>query len=240
MKITATIITFNEQENIRSACESVAWADEVLVVDSESTDSTREIAAQWGANVINRKWPGFAAQKQFATDQAKNDWVFSLDADERVSDTLRQSILSLRNGSDEKLVDGYSISRRAYYQGRWIRGGGWYPDRQLRLFRKSVGKWDPRYIHESVTMESGARVGTLEGDILHYTTNSAEHHHRMIGERYAPLSAKQMMEEGRRTSGLKIAVAGPAAFFRSYIRRAVFAMALPVLVLRVLRPTMRF
>src|SRR6266481_1922927 len=170
MKITATIITFNEQENIKAACESVGWADETVVVDSESTDSTREIAAQCGARVINRKWPGFAAQKQFATDEAANDWVLSLDADERVSDRLKESIARLVHNSESDLADGYSIARRAFYQGRWIRGGGWYPDRQLRLFRKSMGRWEHRLIHDSVKMQPGARIGTIEGDILHYTS----------------------------------------------------------------------
>ncbi len=222
MKITATIITFNEQENIKAACESVGWADETVVVDSESTDSTREIAAQCGARVINRKWPGFAAQKQFATDEAANDWVLSLDADERVSDRLKESIARLVHNSDSNLADGYSIARRAFYQGRWIRGGGWYPDRQLRLFRKSMGRWEPRLIHESVKMQPGARIGTIEGDILHYTSHDAAHHHQMIGERYAPLSARQMLDEGRRTSALKIATAAPVAFLRSYILKCGF------------------
>jgi len=217
MKITATIITFNEEENIKAACESVAWADETLVVDSQSTDATREIAVQCGARVINRQWPGFAAQKQFATDEAANDWVLSLDADERVSDKLKDSIAKLAHHQDSELVDGYSIARRAFYQGRWIRGGGWYPDRQLRLFRKSMGHWEPRLIHESVTMRPGARTETIEGDILHYTSHDAAHHHRMIGERYAPLSARQMFDEGRRTSAFGIATAGPAAFLRSYV-----------------------
>ena len=137
MKITATIITFNEAENIRAACESVAWADEILVVDSESTDSTREIAAQCGARVIVNPWPGFSAQKQFAVDSASHDWIFSLDADERVSTELQSSITTLRNGDQSTLLDGYRVARRAFYMGRWIRGGGWYPDYQLRLFKRT-------------------------------------------------------------------------------------------------------
>src|SRR2546426_5951673 len=118
MKISAAIIAFNEAENIRAACESVAWADEVIVVDSQSTDETRQLAAQCGAQVINRQWSGFALQKQFATDQASHEWVFSLDADERVSDELKASIERLRQRSDEQLSDGYLISRRSYYMGR--------------------------------------------------------------------------------------------------------------------------
>lgn len=217
MKISATIITFNEESNVKAACESVAWVDEVVVVDSDSTDQTRELAEACGARVITNEWPGFGAQKQFAVEQARYEWILSIDADERVSDELRNSIQSLRNAKDAELADGYKIARRTYYQQRWIRGGGWYPDRQLRLFRKSKGRWKQRHIHESVTMDPGARVERLKGDLLHYTSVDAAHHHRMIGERYAPLAALQMFEEGRRTSVLGVASAGPAAFIRSLI-----------------------
>ena len=217
MRISATIITFNEESNIKAACESVAWADEILVVDSNSTDATRELASASGARVITNTWPGFGAQKQFAVDQAKHEWIFSLDADERVSDELKQSIAELGKKPESELADGYQIARRTYYQQRWIRGGGWYPDRQLRLFKKSHGRWKERHIHESVAMNANARVERLNGDLLHYTSAGAAHHHRMIGERYAPLAARQMFEEGRRTSMLGVASAGPAAFIRSLI-----------------------
>ena len=220
MKISATIITFNEAENIRAACESVAWADEVLVVDSESTDATREIAAECGARVVRRPWPGFAAQKQFAAEEAANDWVFSLDADERVSPELRASIEDLLYTPDDRLADGYRVARRAFYMNRWIRGGGWYPDHQLRLYRRTRGRWEGAHVHESVKLSAGGRVATLAGDLLHYTARDASHHHRMIGERYAPLSALQMFERGRRTSPLRIAAAGPLAFARSYVLKA--------------------
>src|SRR5215213_924830 len=109
LKISATIITFNEAENIRAACESVAWADEILVVDSRSTDDTVKIAEGCGARVLVRDWPGFAAQKQFAAESAAHDWVFSLDADERVTDELRASVLALRDGDQTKLDDGYRV-----------------------------------------------------------------------------------------------------------------------------------
>jgi glycosyltransferase involved in cell wall biosynthesis len=222
MKISATIITFNEAANIVDACKSLAWADEIIVVDSGSTDQTAKLAADCGAQVIVRDWPGFAAQKQFATDQAANDWVFSLDADERVSPELAASIAKLEEQSETARADGYRIPRRSYYQGRWIKGGGWYPDWQLRLFRKSRGRWEPRQIHESVKLDSGARLEKLSGDILHYSVTDAAHHHRMIGERYAPLAAQQMLEEGRHTSVLKIATAAPSAFVSSYFLKGGF------------------
>jgi glycosyltransferase involved in cell wall biosynthesis len=222
MKISATIITLNEETNIGDACKSLAWADEIVVVDSGSTDETRKIAEDRGARVIVRDWPGFAAQKQFASEQASHDWIFSLDADERVSDELKASIASVREQPEIDLADGYRISRRSYYQGRWIKGGGWYPDWQLRLFRKSRGRWQPRHIHESVKLDSDARLARLSGDILHYSVRDAAHHHRMIGERYAPLAAQQMFEEGRQTSALRIATAAPAAFVGSYLLKGGF------------------
>ncbi|MGI9165457.1 MAG: glycosyltransferase family 2 protein [Pyrinomonadaceae bacterium] len=222
MKISATIITFNEEENIRAACDSLSWADEIIVVDSQSSDQTRQIGVQCGARVITREWPGFAVQKQFAAEQASHEWVFSLDADERVSDQLQAAIKTLRKHPDHQLADGYRIPRRSFYQGRWIRGGGWYPDRQLRLFRKSLGHWEGKHIHESVKMNASARVEELRGDILHYSVRDAAHHHRMIGERYAPLAARQMLEDGRRTSIVRIATAAPLAFMRSYFLKGGF------------------
>jgi glycosyltransferase involved in cell wall biosynthesis len=222
MKITAAIITLNEEDHIRAACESVAWADELLVVDAQSTDRTREIAASCGARVIERPWPGFAAQKQFATDQAAHEWVLSLDADERVSEELKTAIQSLRNQADDQQAAGYSVARRSWYMGRWIRGGGWYPDRQLRLFRKSLGRWEGPHIHESVKIAPGALVRTLSGDLLHYPARDAAYHHRMIGERYAPLAARQMFERGRQTNAFSVAIAGPAAFLRGFLLKGGF------------------
>jgi glycosyltransferase involved in cell wall biosynthesis len=222
LKITATIITLNEAEHIRQACESVSWADEILVVDSGSTDATRDIARSCGARVLENEWPGFAAQKQFAAEQATYDWIFSLDADERVSDKLRDSILRLLSGDEAQLAAGYSIPRRAFYMGRWIRGGGWYPDRQLRLYRRDRGHWVGPHIHESVKLVEGALLGNLAGDILHFPGSDAAEHHRLINERYAPLAAQQMFEQGRRTSALKVALVGPAAFLRSFVLKGGF------------------
>jgi len=222
MRISAVIITFNEAENIRPACESVAWADELVVVDSESTDATRDIAASCGARVIINKWPGFAAQKQFAANAASNDWVLSLDADERVSPELHSAIEQLEIKDESSLADGYCIARRTFYMNRWIRGGGWYPDYQLRLFDRRKGSWGDRLIHESFQMNETARVETLSGDLLHYTVRDTAHHAQMIKERYAPLGAKQMYREGKRTSAVSAAVAGPSAFVRSYVLKGGF------------------
>lgn len=222
MKISAVIIAFNEAVNIRAACESVAWADEILMVDSESTDATREIAAECGAKVVLQKWQGFARQKQFAAEQAAFDWIFSLDADERVSDELKAEILRIKSLAEKDLADGYRISRRTWYMNRWIKGGGWYPDWQLRFYNRRKGAWKDVLIHESVTMQENTKIENLKQDILHYSIPNAAYHHRMIGERYAPLAARQMFERGRRTSSLKIATAGLIAFLQSYVLKGGF------------------
>ncbi|MFN2578076.1 MAG: glycosyltransferase family 2 protein [Pyrinomonadaceae bacterium] len=222
MKITATIITLNEADNIREACESVAWADEILVVDSQSTDKTRDIAKDCGARVLTNPWPGFSRQKQFAVDAATSDWIFSLDADERISPALRASIDQVRGQNESQLAGGYRVARRSFYMNQWIRGGGWYPDYQLRLFDRRRGHWGNRVVHESVTMKDQARVETLAGDLLHYSMRNPSHHRQMIEERYAPLGAEQMYHDGKRTSRLQRAVAGPAAFIRSFLLKGGF------------------
>ncbi len=172
--------------------------------------------------MIVQKWLGFSKQKQFANDAAANDWIFSLDADERVSDELRAEILKLKNGSEEKLAAGYRVPRRTFYLNRWIRGGGWYPDWQLRFFDRRKAKWKDVLIHESVEILGDLKTEYLKGDILHYSMTDAAYHHRQIGERYAPLAARQMFENGRRTGAFKIAAAGFTAFLRSYVLKAGF------------------
>ena len=229
MKISAVIITFNEENNISLAIESVGWADEIIVVDSESTDRTREIAEALGAKVLTRSWGGFAKQKQFAVDQAANDWILSLDADERVTPELRDEILAIK--ADGTSSDGYRIPRLSIYMDRPIRHGGWYPDWQLRLFNRTHGRWKNVLIHESFKMDEGSQTARLAGDILHYSVQNAAHHHRMIGERYAPLAARQMFDDGRRTSPLKIAFAGSSAFIRTYLLKAGFLDGLPGFVI---------
>jgi glycosyltransferase involved in cell wall biosynthesis len=225
VKISAVVITHNEESNIADALSSVDWADERLVVDSKSTDKTAEIAHDMGARLISRDWPGFSQQKQFAVDAAANDWILSLDADERVTGELRNEIEGLRSSRD--LADGYRIPRLAIYMGREIRHSGWYPDRQMRLFDRRRGRWNGRLIHESFELEQGARSVDLQKNLLHLTVTDASQHHKMIGERYAPLAARQMFESGRRTSGAKIAAAGVSAFLRSYVLKLGFLDGFP-------------
>ena len=227
MNISAVIIAGNEEQKIADAIRSVDWVDEVLVIDSESTDRTREIAESMGAYVVTRRWPGFAAQKQFGVDTASFDWILSLDADERVSPELRDEILNVRNSPMSLRADGYKMSRLSFYMGSAIRHCGWYPDWQLRLFDRRKGKWKNVLVHESFQMESDAEIEKLKCSILHYSSEGAQHHHEMIGKRYAPLAAQQMFDDGVRTSPFNIATAGPIAFFSTYFLKLGFLDGLP-------------
>lgn len=221
MKISAVIIAGNEEDKIADAIRSVVWADEVLVVDSESTDRTREIAAHLGARVIVKPWAGFSAQKQFATDSALHDWVFSLDADERVSAELKEEIMHLGAKPESQLPRGFRIPRLSYYMGRPVRHSGWYPDWQLRLFDRRAGRWSDDLVHESFRLRD-SKPAKLRNEILHFTVDSIAEHRRMIAERYAPLTARQMFERGRRTSKARMILAGPLAFVSSYLLKAGF------------------
>lgn len=225
MKISAVIIAFNEEAKIADAIRSVEWADEILVVDSESTDRTREVASGLGARVVVQKWLGFSAQKQYAADKAVNDWILSLDADERVSDNLKNEIARIRQSDDP--INGYKIPRLSTYMGRQIRHSGWYPDWQLRFFDRRKAHWKVVAIHEAVEMDDGSTIGKIIGDLLHFSIDSAEHHGQMIHNRYAPLSAKAMYERGTRSSPLKIAFAAPVSFLTTYLLKAGFLDGLP-------------
>lgn len=227
VKISAVIISFNEAVNIADAISSVSWADEILVVDSGSNDGTREISESYGAKVIVREWPGFSEQKQFAAESAENDWIFSLDADERVSEELNAEIDALRMQAEGNLCQGYRISRLSIYMNRPIHHCGWYPDRQLRLYDRRKGRWNGRVVHESVQMDQPAKVGRLSGEIIHYSVGGAAHHNQMIGERYAPLAAEQMFNDGRRTNALKMVFAAWWTFLRTYFLKAGFLDGFP-------------
>src|SRR5215472_17241276 len=161
--ISATLICRNEEAKIGRAIRSVACADEVVVVDGESSDSTREIAAGLGARVVVHPFEGFAAQKNLASSQARHEWILSLDADEELDEEAQAAIVRWK--SCEPSAAGFRFARRAYYLGRWILHSGWYPDYKLRLFDLRRGGWQGAYVHESVFVNG--KVETLPGSILH-------------------------------------------------------------------------
>ena len=215
--VTATIITLNESSNIQAALESVAWADEIVVVDAGSTDDTAAIARRFTDKVIVRDWPGYIAQKNFAASVASHDWIFSLDADERVTPELAAEIRALLAGDPPK--PGYRVPRISHYLGRWIRSTDWYPDYQLRLYDRRRARWAGRYVHESVQADGDA--GRLRADLQHYPYKDVSHHLRTI-DKYTTLAARQMHEDGRRVRAWQIVVHGDAAFLRNYILRGGF------------------
>jgi len=213
--VTATIITLNESANLAAALESVRWADEIIVVDSESTDGTVEIARRYTDKVFVRPWPGYIEQKNFAASQARHDWIFSLDADERVTPELAADITARLEAGPT--APGYRMPRVSHYLGRWIRSTDWYPDYQLRLYDRRRAKWTGRYVHESVQMDGPP--GQLHSELQHYPYRDVSHHLSTI-DRYSSLAARQMFEDGRRTGPLRIVMHADAAFLRNYVLRA--------------------
>ncbi|MEW6321345.1 MAG: glycosyltransferase family 2 protein [Acidobacteriota bacterium] len=224
--LTVTVITHNEAAHIEAALASVAWADEIVVVDSGSTDDTVALARKHTDRVIVRDWPGYVAQKNFAAGEARHDWILSLDADERVSEPLRDEILELMR-SDAVLAAGYRIPRVTFHLGRWLRSTDWYPDHQLRLYDRRRARWAGRYVHESVAADGP--VGELRHELLHYAYRDIAHHLQTM-DRYTTLAARQMHEDGRRAGWLDVLVRPRLAFFRNYVLRGGFRDGMPGLI----------
>ena len=213
------MIACNEEEKIGQALESLLPViDEIVVVDSGSTDKTPEICAKYGARFVRNEWPGYRAQKQLATDLAEFEWVLSLDADEEISPELRDEILEWKqNPRDE--IDGYYLPRMTRLMGRWIKHTTWYPDWQLRLFKKSRGSWQGRNIHESFSTEGA--TAKMRGHILHYTYSDVSEYLVQL-ERFSTLAAEDYLERDKRTGFLRIVFSPPAIFLKNYILKAGF------------------
>ena len=187
MKITATIITLNEERNIARAIESLRCCDEILIVDSGSVDRTVELAEKLGVRVIEAGWRGYAGQKNWAAEQASHDWILSLDADEALSEPLEAEILALKKTGPR--FDAYTMPRLARYLGRWILHSGWYPDRKVRLYDRRKARWIGDFVHESVVPQG--KLGRLEGNILHFTCESLSEHVKTM-DRYTTLAAQEV------------------------------------------------
>jgi len=217
VKLTVTVITRNEAPNIAAALESVAWADEIIVVDSHSTDETAAIARRLATRVEVRDWPGYGAQKNHAAALASHDWILSLDADERVTPALAAEIRRVL--SEPVPNKGYRIPRIAFYLGRWIRTTDWYPDYQLRLYDRRAGRWDTRRVHESVAIDG--TVGSLTNELQHYPYRDLSHHLATI-DRYTTLAAEEWLAAGRRASDLQTFFSPRFAFLRNYVLKGGF------------------
>ncbi len=218
MKLTVTVITRNEAANIEGALESVRWADEIVVVDSHSADETVALAQKYNARIVIHDWAGYSAQRNYAAEIASNDWILALDADERVPPELAVEIQRImREGS---VHGGYRMPRISYYLGRWIRGTDWYPDFQLRLYDRRVGRFNGKRVHESVELTFG-RPGQLQHDLQHYPYRDISDHVTSI-DHYTTLAAEEWFAEGRRTNAVEFAVHPPVAFLRNYVARRGF------------------
>jgi glycosyltransferase involved in cell wall biosynthesis len=211
MQISATIIARDEERNIARAIESLRCCDEIVVVDSGSIDRTIEIATKLGARVVEAGWRGYAAQKNFAAECAKYDWILSIDADEALSESLEADIWLLKKNGPR--FDAYTMPRLAQYLGKWILHSGWYPDRKVRLYRRDKAKWIGDYVHESVTVYG--TIGHLDSNLLHYTCQSFTEHLKTM-DRYTTLAAEELVARGKRVTYRHL-LADPAwTFFRTY------------------------
>lgn len=196
VQISALVITYNEENNIGRCLDSLRdIADEVLVIDSFSTDRTAEICKERGVGFVQHRFEGHIEQKNYAVSLASNNYVLSLDADEALSETLKRSILAARN---DWVNEGYSVNRLTDYCGKWIRYCGWYPDRKIRLWDRRKGHWGGVNPHDHVSMPKNCRIGHLDGDLLHYSYPTVKHHITQI-DSFTDIAARAAFQGGRRS-----------------------------------------
>ena len=215
--VSVLIITRNEERNIAACLESVSWATERVVVDSGSTDATMEIARRYTDKVFFHEWQGYGEAKNFALARCTQPWVLWLDADERVTMELASEIQALLTTNPS--VNAYSVARRAYFLGTWIRHCGWYPGYVTRLFRRENGRFSEHRVHEELIIEGD--VKRLNNDLLHYTDNDLEHYFNKFND-YTTLAAQELIEQGKRPSMCDLLLRPPFTFLRMYVLRAGF------------------
>jgi glycosyltransferase involved in cell wall biosynthesis len=218
VRVSAVLITYNEEANIEAALKSLSGiADEIVVVDSFSTDRTVKMARAFTDKVVTRKWKDYSDQKNFADGLACHPWILSLDADERISDGLRTEILALR-GEDPSCA-GFSMPRLVFYLGRWIRHCGWYPDRKVRLFRKDAARWEGEYVHERLAISGEARC--LKNPIHHFTYRSIGDHMARL-DKFADLGAQKLYAQGRKCRWYHLLCLPLGRFLKAYVLKRGF------------------
>jgi glycosyltransferase involved in cell wall biosynthesis len=234
-RLSVTVIALNQEANIGACLESVSFADELVVVDTGSSDGTVKIARTYTDRVLSTTWEGFGRTKNYALGQARGDWVFSLDTDERVPPALKDEILAVVRANGP--LAGYRVARRNYFCGRWIKHLGWYPDYTLRLFRQGQGRFRDREVHEEVIVDGP--VGTLATPLEHYSyRNVSEYVIRM--DRYARLAAQEMVKAGRRPCPGELFFRPLLAFLHLYFIRLGFVEGVPGYGLAVLMSMYKF
>ncbi|KPK77885.1 MAG: hypothetical protein AMJ89_01635 [candidate division Zixibacteria bacterium SM23_73] len=210
-KISTIVITRNEEKNIRRCLSSIDWVDEIVVVDSGSRDDTKKIASEFTKRIFDIKWEGFGKTKSFAKDKASHQWILSVDADEVVTQDLKDEIQKITKSEDS--LDGYYIPRKSNFLGKWIKHGGWYPDYVLRLFKKDNAKFNHSMVHEKV--EVNGEIGYLKNALLHYTDPTFDHYLEKLN-RYTSLGAEELYRKGKRTKLFDIILRPWAVFFKMY------------------------
>ncbi len=226
--ISACIICCNEESNIRRCLESVWWADEIVVVDSFSSDRTVAIAREYTQRVYQHRWLGYIGQKALTKRLAKGPWVLFVDADEEVSDRLRREIAGLFEAGVSEATAGFEFPRMVWYLGRWIRHGEWYPDVKLRLFRKDRGECVGAEPHERVDVKGGVR--RLRSPLLHYTYDDLADQVNTLN-RFSSISSRSRYEAGTRMALPRMLFHPPFRFFRSYILKRGFLDGIPGLII---------
>lgn len=225
-KVSVYMITYNNERTVERALASVTWADEIVVVDSFSTDRTVEICRRFSDKVIQRRWPGHQDQYQYAADLTSYSWIMFVDADEEVPRELAAEIREVLR-TENPPYDGYIAYRRTYYLGRWIRHGGWYPDREIRLYRREKGRWAGG-LHAKVMVEG--RVGVLKHEYLHYTYGDISDQIQTI-DRYSKIAAEEMFTSGESFSLWKLLLHPPFRFVKEYLVKMGFRDGLPGLII---------
>jgi (heptosyl)LPS beta-1,4-glucosyltransferase len=228
VQISASIIVFNEEENIAEVCETVSWADEIVIIDSDSIDKTAEIARKYTDKLFNHEFRGYKDKHEFADAQTSGDWIFWIDADERVTPELLKAIENLKKRDPQTLPDGFRIARKTWYLDRWIKHSGWYPDYQMRLYRKSASFWDGVSPHETARVKG--KIEILDGEFLHYTKKSLSEHHR-VTDSYTTLAADYHCKNGKIVGAFGLFFYPIAAFFRTYIFKRGFLDGIPGLII---------
>ncbi|MFY9326549.1 MAG: glycosyltransferase family 2 protein [Georgfuchsia sp.] len=224
LPISAVLITLNAATQLEACLRSLAFCDEIVIVDSGSSDGTLDIAEQYGAKVIRSEWLGFGLQKQFAVRQARNDWVLCIDADERVSEELAQNIAATLAAPEMRV---YKFARCNRFMGRYLRHGEGYPDWSLRLFHRDQARWSDDAVHEKVLTD--ALVGTLRGDLLHDSAESLDNY-LAKQNRYTTLAAQEALARGKRASAAKMLLSPLTRFIKFYFLRLGFLDGVPGLV----------
>jgi glycosyltransferase involved in cell wall biosynthesis len=215
-RLSAAVICLNEEDKIADCLDSLSFCDEIVVVDSGSTDATVEIAKAKGAIVVHNDWPGHIEQKNVAVDRTGGEWVLSLDADERVSPALRDEILAVL---DRPEADAYAMPRIVWYLNRWIRHGGWYPARKVRLFRREKGRWGGENPHDRVFVDG--KVGNLDGDVYHLSFDDVAEHLRTLNA-FTDIAARERVAQGKGASLVDILLRPPVTFLKMYVLKAGF------------------